>query len=133
MLRVLTPLDDGVEALITRIIGCCIAVHRELGPGLLESIYRKAICLELQAAGLAFEIEKQIPVMYRGHLLCYQRLDIVVEGKVLIEIKAVERLAPIHQAQVLCYLRVSKLPVALMMNFNAVVLPDGLKRVVLSA
>jgi GxxExxY protein len=132
MMKVESPLDDSVETLVTRIIGCSIAVHRVLGPGLLESIYRRAACIELEAAGLAFEIEKQVPVYYRGRLLCYQRLDIVVEGKVLIEIKAVDRLAPIHHAQVLSYLRLSEtLRIALLMNFNSPVLPDGLKRIVL--
>ena len=131
MLRIASALDDATEALITRIIGICIIVHRELGPGLLESVYRRAICLELEAAGLAFEVEKQVPIMYRGIVLCHHRLDIVVEGKVLLEIKAVEKLAPVHYAQVLSYLRISKLPVALLMNFNTVVLPEGLKRIVL--
>jgi GxxExxY protein len=131
MLRIASVLDDATEALITRIIGICIAVHRELGPGLLESIYGRAICLELETAGLSFEVEKQVPVLYRGIVLCHHRLDIVVDLKVLLEIKAVERLAPIHYAQVLSYLRISKLPVALLMNFNSVVLPDGLKRIVL--
>jgi GxxExxY protein len=119
MLRVVSPLDDATEKLITLIIGCAIAVHKALGPGLLESIYRRALCIELAAAGLSFEVERQVPVTYRGTLLCHQRLDIIVEGQVLIEIKAVERLAPIHYAQVLCYLKV------------AAILPDGLKRVVL--
>jgi GxxExxY protein len=131
MLRIASVLDDATEALITRIIGICIAVHRELGPGLLESIYGRAICLELETAGLSFEVEKQVPVLYRGIVLCHHRLDIVVDLKVLLEIKAVERLAPIHYAQVLSYLRISELPVALLMNFNSVVLPDGMKRIVL--
>jgi len=131
MLRIASVLDDATEALITRIIGICIAVHRELGPGLLESIYGRAICLELETAGLSFEVEKQVPVLYRGNVLGHHRLDIVVDLKVLLEIKAVERLAPIHYAQVLSYLRISELPVALLMNFNSVVLPDGMKRIVL--
>lgn len=131
MLKIASPLDQDTESLITQIIGCCIAVHRELGPGLLESIYRRAVSIELEAAGLPFEVEKKIPVMYREHLLCHQRLDLVVAGQVLIEIKAVERLAPVHHAQVMCYLRVSKLKVALLMNFNTAVLPDGLKRIVM--
>ena len=131
MLRIASVLDDATEALITRIIGICIAVHRELGPGLLESIYGRAICLELETAGLSFEVEKQVPVLYRGIVLCHHRLDIVVDLKVHLEIKAVERLAPIHYAQVLSYLRISELPVALLMNFNSVVLPDGMKRIVL--
>jgi GxxExxY protein len=132
MIHVHSPLDAATEALISRTIGCAIAVHRELGPGLLENIYRRALCIELAAAGFSFEVERQIPVMYRGTLLCHQRLDLVVEGKILIEIKAADRLAPIHHAQVLCYLRVAKtIPVALLMNFNTAILPDGLKRIVM--
>ena len=131
MINVPSSLDDDTEALITRIIGCCIAVHRELGPGLLESIYRRAVSIELEVNGMAFEVERQVPVTYRGQLLCHQRLDVVVEGKVLLEIKAVERLAPIHHAQTLCYLRVSKIRVALLMKFNTAILPEGLKGIVL--
>jgi GxxExxY protein len=131
MLKIVSPLDEATEKLVTLIIGCAIAVHKELGPGLLESIYRRALCIELAAAGISFEVERQVPVMYRGTLLCHQRLDIVVEGKVLIEIKAVDRLAPIHHAQAICYLKIAKtIPVALLMNFNSAILPDGLKRIV---
>ena len=131
MINVPSLLDDETEGLIARTIGCYITVHRVLGPGLLENIYRRAVSIELAANGMAFEVERQIPVTYRDQLLCYQRLDVVVEGKVLLEIKAVERLAPIHHAQTLSYLRVSKIKVALLMNFNTTVLPEGLKRIVL--
>ena len=132
MLIVKSPLDDATERLVTQIIGCALAVHRQLGPGLLESIYRRAIAIELAEEGCAFETEKPVPVMYRGQLLCQQRLDIVVEGAVLLEIKAVERLAPIHHAQVLSYLRISRsLRIGLLMNFNTPALPHGLKRIVL--
>jgi GxxExxY protein len=120
-----------VEALIHQVIGCCIRVHSALGPGLLEKIYVKAVCLEFTACGLPFESEKRVDVLYRGTLLCQQRLDIVVDGLVLLEVKAIDRLAPVHLAQVLSYLRVSKLRVGLLLNFNVAVLPDGLRRVVL--
>jgi GxxExxY protein len=109
-------------------IGCCIAVHRELGPGLLEGIYARAICLELTSAGIAFEREKTFPVIYRGELLCQQRLDFVVGGHIVLEIKSVEHLAPLHHSQLLNYLRVSHLRVGLLMNFNVAVLQDGMKR-----
>ena len=131
MINVPSLLDDDTERLITRTIGCCITVHRVPGPGLLENIYRRAVSIELAANGMAFEVERQVPVTYRGQLLCHQRLGVVVEGKVLLEIKAVERLAPIHHAQTLCYLRVSKIRVALLMNFITAILPEGLKRLVL--
>ncbi len=83
MLRIPTPLSDDLEALVHDTIGCCIEVHREPGPGLLESIYARAICLELRAAGIAFEREKTFPVIYRGELLCEQRLDFVVAGHIV--------------------------------------------------
>jgi len=131
MLRVISPLDDEVEALIHRVIGCCIRVHRELGPGLLERIYRSAVCIELQFEGIPFEAEKPFPVWYRGHLLCEQRVDIVVARQILLEMKAIDRLAPVHHAQVMSYLRVSGLRIGLLMNFDVPVLPDGLRRIVL--
>ena len=131
MLRIPSQLTEELEDLIRKTIGCCIAVHRALGPGLLENIYSRAICLELQATSIPFEAEKQIPVWYRSHLLCYQRLDLIVARQIVIEIKSVERLNPVHHAQVMSYLRVSNLRVGLLMNFNAAILQDGLKRIVL--
>jgi GxxExxY protein len=129
--RVQSRLPEEMEALIYRTIGCCIAVHQALGPGLLESVYSRAVSIELKSEGLRFEAEKQVPVLYRGRLLCYQRLDLVVEGQLVVEIKAIERFNPVHQAQVLSYLRVTRLRVGLLMNFNVAVLQDGLKRIVL--
>jgi GxxExxY protein len=130
MIRLEQRLDDELEGIIHATIGRCITVHRALGPGLLESIYRKAICLELSACGMSFETEKSIPVIYRCEIVCHQRLDLVVEGKLLLEIKSVERLAPIHHAQLRSYLRVSGLRVGLLTNFNVPVLPDGIRRIV---
>ena len=131
MLRVSTRLSDELEDLIHRVIGCCIDVHRGLGPGLLESIYSRAVCMELDAHSIAFEREKLVAVTYRDQLLCNQRIDIVVENQLVLEIKCVERIHPVHRAQVLTYLRVSKLPVALLMNFNVAILREGLDRIVL--
>jgi GxxExxY protein len=131
MIDVHSPLDDELEVLIHTTIGCCITVHRELGPGLLEDIYARAVCIELAAAGVPFEKEKQIAVFYRGRLLAYQRLDIVVAQRLILEIKSVERIAPVHRAQVLSYLRASRLRIALLMNFNVPTLPNGLHRIVL--
>ena len=112
-------------------IGCCITVHRKLGPGLLESTCARAVCIELHAAEIPFEAEKHIAVIYRGQLLCHHRLDLVVANQVVVEIKSVDRLAPVHQAQLLNYLRVSGLRVGLLVNFNVPVLQDGIKRIVL--
>ena len=131
MLRVPTRLSDELEDLIHRIIGCCITVHRALGPGLLESIYSRAVCIELDAQRIQYEREKLIPVRYRDQVLCSHRVDIVVEKQLVLEIKAVERLHPVHHAQLLAYLRIANLPVGLLMNFNVAVLKEGLERIVL--
>jgi GxxExxY protein len=131
MLRVSSPLPEDLELLVHEVIGCCIAVHRALGSGLLEGIYSKAICLELNAAGIAFEREKALPVMYRGQLLCEHRLDFLVGKAVILEIKSVEHLIPIHHSQLLNYMRIAHVRVGLLMNFNVVVLQDGIKRLIL--
>ena len=131
MLRVPSPLPADLETLVSDTIGCCITVHRTLGPGLLETIYSRAIALELGAAGISFEREKRYPVTYRGELLCEQHLDFVVGGAIVLEIKSIEAIAPIHHSQLLSYLRVSRLRVGLLMNFNVAVLKDGLVRKVL--
>lgn len=131
MLRVQTKLDAATEDLVHRLIGCCIIVHRELGPGLLESIYSRAVGIELEVSGIPFEREKQFAVTYRGRPLYTHRLDLVVDNRIMLELKAVERFHPVHQSQVLSCLRVSKLRVCLLMNFNVVILPDGIKRIVL--
>ena len=131
MLRILTPLSPELETLVHDTIGCCIAVHRELGPGFLETIYSRAVTLELVAAGITFEREKPYPVTYRGQLLCEHRLDFVVGGAIVLEIKSIEAIARVHHAQLLNYLRVSRLRVGLLMNFNVPALKDGLVRKVL--
>jgi GxxExxY protein len=131
MLRISTPLSEDLETLVHDTIGCCIAVHRELGPGLLEAIYSKAICRELTAAGIHFEREKRYPVMYRGELLCEQCLDFVVADQLVLEIKSVEHLVPLHHSQLLNYMRVAHLRVGLLINFNVAVLRDGVRRKVL--
>jgi GxxExxY protein len=131
MLRIPTQLSDELEALIHTTIGCCITVHRALGPGLLERMYLRAVCIELAANQIRFEREKHYPVTYRGQLLSHQHLDIVVDGQLVLEIKSVAQLNPVHRAQLLTYLHVSKLPVGLLMNFNVAILQEGLKRVIL--
>ena len=131
MLKTTTSLPQDVENLIERTIGCCIEVHRALGPGLLETIYSRAVCIELGHAGLGYEREKLIAVSYREELLCHQRLDVVVASQLVLEIKSVERLNPVYHAQILNYMRLSKLRAGLLMNFNTPVLKDALKRFVL--
>lgn len=116
-----------------RIIGAAIEVHRELGPGLLESAYEECLCWELSARSLTFERQVALPVVYRGRRLDVgYRLDIVVESCVVVEIKAVESLLAIHEAQLLTYLRLSGHRVGLLINFNVPFLRDGIKRRVLT-
>jgi GxxExxY protein len=131
MLRVPSTLPDDLEKLVHDTIGCCIAVHRVLGPGLLEEIYARALSLELAAAGISFEREKPYPVTYRGQQLCQQYLDFVVADQIVLELKSVEQLVPVNHAQLLTYMRVAHKRVGLLINFNVVVLKDGLKRKVL--
>lgn len=131
MLRVSTTLSSELEDIVYRTIGCGIAVHRVLGPGLLEQSYVRAMEIELQAQCLPYVAERRYPVHYRGRLISQQRLDLVVADRVAVEVKAVDQLAPVHHAQLLSYLHVSGIKVGLLMNFNVPILQDGLKRIVL--
>jgi GxxExxY protein len=131
MLRIQSPLSDDVEKLIHDTIGCCIRVHRELGPGLFERVYAGALCVELKAAGIPFEREKRYAVSYRGEVVSDQLLDLVVGSQVVLELKSVDDLAPIHHQQILSYMRVARLRAGLLVNFNVGMLPDGLSRKVL--
>ena len=122
-------LNGQFDQLSERVIGCAITVHRALGPGLLESIYRDCLTLELVAADMHVDSECHVPVVYRGERVAgHLVLDLVVEQSLVIEVKAVERLAPVHVAQVLTYLKITGYPVGLLMNFNATTLRAGLKR-----
>lgn len=127
----LEPIPAGTEQVAHDSITCALAVHRELGPGFQEHLYRRALCLELKACGLAFETERQVIVSYRSSTVGVQRLDVLVEGKVLIELKSVAALDYVHKAQVLSYLRASGLRLGLLINFNVAVLKEGIRRVVL--
>jgi GxxExxY protein len=131
MLHIASPFSRELEELVHRTIGCCITVHREPGPGLVEPVYQRAVGLELDASGVPFEREKAIPITYRGKRLYIHRLDLVVSGQILLELKAVDRLHPVHKAQVLSCLRASKLRLGLLVNFNVVLLPQGIQRIVL--
>jgi len=113
------------------IIGAAIEVHRELGPGLLESSYEICLARELELRGISFEFEKPLPLEYKGvRLDCGYRLDLLVSGTVIVEVKSVATLAPIHEAQLLTYLKLTGVKVGLLINFNVVVLKSGLKRLV---
>jgi GxxExxY protein len=115
---------------VTRqIIGAAIEVHRHLGPGLLESAYEECLCYELSQSGLRFQRQLAIPVQYKGlRLSCDYRLDLIVEDSVIVEIKTVDQLAPIHTAQLLTYLKATNRSLGLLINFNVPVLKDGVKR-----
>ena len=122
---------DRLDSITRRIIGAAIEVHRRLGPGLLESAYETCLAFELRHMGFNIEVQKPLPVVYREVKLdCGYRLDLVVEDSVVVEIKAVEQLAPIHIAQLLSYLRLSGKRVGLLINFHVRVLKNGLKRIV---
>jgi len=113
------------------IIAAAIEVHRRLGPGLLESAYQECVCYELSRMGLSFTREVHLPLSYEGlQLDCCYRIDLVVEDKILVELKSIEQVLPIHSAQLLTYLRASKKPIGLLINFNVLVLKDGIKRIV---
>jgi GxxExxY protein len=113
------------------IIGAAIAVHKELGPGLLEAVYEECLCHELGIRGLPFERQKPIPVVYRETKLdCGYRADIIVSGRIIVEIKAISAVAPIHEAIMLTYLRLSGCKIGLLINSHSAVLKDGVKRYV---
>ena len=115
---------------MTRTIGACIEVHRHLGPGFLESIYHRAVCIELQERGISYEKDRTVEVVYKGRLLHGQRLDLVIASCVVLEIKAVSQLEEIHCSQVVSYLKATGLRAGLLANFNAVVMKAGIRRVV---
>jgi GxxExxY protein len=120
----------NTNRLTSTIIGCAIRVHRGTGPGLLESVYGPCLAFELQEARFSVSVQHPIPLIYRGiRLDAGFRADMLVEDRVLVELKSVESLAPIHTAQMLTYLKLSKKPVGLLINFNVPVLKDGVKRV----
>jgi GxxExxY protein len=114
-----------------QIIGAAIEVHRALGPGLLESAYEECLCHELALVGIPFLRQYELPLRYKGiRLSCGYRVDILVDEQVAIELKAVDRVEPIHAAQLLTYLKLGNWPVGLLINFNVPVLKAGIKRVV---
>jgi GxxExxY protein len=131
MLKVPTPLSKELETQIHDTIGCCITVHRALGPGLLETVYSRAVAVELRANGISFEREKPCPVIYRGERLCDYQLDFVVADQIVLEIKAIEQIADVHHSQLLHYMRLTHLRVGLLINFNVSVLKNGIVRKIL--
>ena len=122
-------MNPHLNKLSHEIIGAAIEVHRTLGPGLLESSYQECLCRELLVCGVPFEREKPLPLEYKGiRLECGYRIDILVAGLVVVEVKSVEALAPIHDAQLLTYLRLGGWKIGLLINFNVVLLKNGIHR-----
>jgi GxxExxY protein len=115
--------------LTEKIIGCAIEVQRQLGPGLLESVYESALCIEFKRAGLRYVRQVGIPVTYKGELIGEHRPDLIVEDTVVVEIKRVERMEPVHIAQMVTYLRITELKVGLIINFNCATLRSGIRGV----
>ena len=122
----------GLNQLTREIIGAAIEVHRHLGPGLLESAYETCLAYELTELGLAFERQTALPLIYKDIQLDQgYRIDLLVEEKVVVEVKAIERITPVHEAQVLSYLRFSGCEIGLLLNFNVRLLKDGIRRFIL--
>jgi GxxExxY protein len=120
------------EELTSQVIGAAIEVHRHLGPGLLESAYRACLLRELVSQGLSVEQEVAVPIQYKGvQLDCGYRLDLLVADRLVVELKAVERLEPVHTAQVMSYLRLAGYRLGLLLNFHVPVLKDGIRRIIL--
>ena len=130
MLRVYSPLTVEEETIVRKSVDVGYTVHRELGPGFKERIYEEAFCLELSSRGMRFERQKRIEVRYKQQSIPGQKVDLIVEGTVLIELKSVPRLRRIHKAQVISYLKTTGLRVGLVMNFNSEWFKTGLRRVV---
>ena len=119
------------DPLTHSIIGCAIEVHRHLGPGLLESTYEEALCIELTDAALEYTRHIGVPVLYKGRMIGEHRPDLVIANRVVVEIKSVERLNGVHQAQTLAYMRILRMPVGLLMNFNSDVMRTSIRRLVI--
>ena len=118
-----------INQLSYQVIGAAMEVHRALGPGLLESAYEECLCKELELRGLPFERQRPLPVTYKGlHLDAGYRIDVLVENRIVLELKAVETLLPIHEAQLLTYLKLGGWQLGLLINFNVEVLKDGIRR-----
>ena len=125
------PVGENVEQAASDVIEAAFRVHRELGPGLLESVYEKCLCLELSSMGVSFRRQVELPITYRSDLVdAGLRLDVLVEEHLIVELKAVEEMKPLFEAQLLTYLKLSRLRLGLLINFNVKLLKDGIKRVV---
>jgi GxxExxY protein len=121
----------NLNKITEQIIGCAIEVHRQLGPGLLESIYESALCVELEYRGLKYERQKALSVNYKGHPIGEFKIDLLIENTVVVELKSVERFDPVFEAQLLSYMKLGRYKLGLLINFNSALLKDGIKRLIL--
>ena len=120
------------DELSNRVIGCAIEVHRNLGPGLLESTYEQCLAHELKISGIPFKVQHPLPVQYKGFKLdCGYRIDLLIDNAIIVELKSVDKVLPIHQAQLLTYMKLSGISIGLLMNFNVKYMKSGIKRMVL--
>ncbi|HOV15004.1 MAG TPA: GxxExxY protein [Spirochaetota bacterium] len=118
--------------LTEKIIGLSISVHKELGPGLLENVYKQCLAYELSKANIDFQLEVECPVFYKDiKINCGYRIDILVENKIILELKSVDKLIPVYDSQLLTYMKLFKLKLGLLINFNEKILKDGIKRLIL--
>ena len=127
-----TLLELPENVVTGRIIGCAIEVHQQLGPGLLESVYEEALCIECELNGLSVKRQVAVPLCYKGSLVGQHRLDLLIEEQVVVEIKSVERYDPVFAAQLLTYLKLTGKRVGLLINFNSRLLKDGIRRFILN-
>jgi GxxExxY protein len=120
---------NDINQLTGEVIGAAIEVHKELGPGLLESIYEECLCIELNNRGIFYERQKDLPIKYKGNQIDKElRIDLLVSSNLIVEVKACEKLIPIHEAQLITYLKLAEIKIGLLINFNVAVLKDGVKR-----
>lgn len=120
------------DELSKRVLGCALEVHKQLGPGLLESAYEQCLARELALTKIPFRLQHPLPIAYKGLLLdCGYRVDLFFERELIVELEAVEQLLPIHEAQILTYMKLAAIPVGLLINFNVRLLKNGIKRLVL--
>jgi GxxExxY protein len=120
------------DRLSNQVIGCALEVHRNLGPGLLESAYEQCLAYEMKTAGMRFKLQYPLPVEYKNIKLdCGYRIDLLIDDSVIVELKSVDKILPIHQAQLLTYMKLASISIGLLINFNVKYLKDGIKRMVL--
>ncbi|MEA5576340.1 GxxExxY protein [Anabaena sp. UHCC 0451] len=126
-------LGEEMSQLTGEVIAAAIEVHRVLGPGFVEEVYKEALVVEFMARGIHHQVEKSVSVTYKGHEVGRGRLDFLVENCLIVELKAVQNLLPIHEAQLLSYLKMTKCNLGLIINFNVPLLKEGIKRIILSS